>query len=107
MGCLAHCTTHFFRQNLLNHTAINLKTLKNPKSTGRPKPPSQAKKIQLSARETEILQLLVKGLTNKDIAAQLFISTFTAKRHTENIYKKLQVHNRIELFQKTRKHKLI
>lgn len=107
MGCLAHCTTRFFRQNLLNHTAINLKPLKVPKDTDHHKSAGNAKKVALSAREAQILDLLAKGLTNKDIATHLFISPFTAKRHTENIYRKLDVHNRIELFQKARKSKLI
>ena len=81
--------------------------MKAPKNTVRTKSPSHATKLELSVRETEILGLLAKGLTNKSIAAHLFISPFTAKRHTENIYRKLKVHSRIELFQKARKSKLI
>src|SRR5690606_14350970 len=53
--------------------------------------------IALSDRETEILELLSKGLANKVIADKLYISPFTVKRHIENIYQKLQTHNRIEL----------
>jgi len=56
----------------------------------------------LSSRESEILELLGRGLTNKVISEQLFISPFTVKRHIENIYQKLQAHNRTELLQKAR-----
>lgn len=51
---------------------------------------------QLSARETEILELLVKGLLYKEIAGSLSISIETVKRHCFNIYQKLHVNNRSE-----------
>lgn len=51
---------------------------------------------QLSAREKEILQLLVQGLLYKEIALQLGISIETVKRHCFNIYHKLHVSNRSE-----------
>lgn len=63
--------------------------------------------VLLSGRETEILEHLSKGSTNKNIAEYLFISPFTVKRHIENIYQKLQAHNRIELVEKARKSGLI
>jgi len=50
----------------------------------------------LSPRETEVLQLVAQGLTNKEIAAELVIAPSTAKRHTINIYNKLGVNNRAE-----------
>ncbi|MDX2413301.1 MAG: LuxR C-terminal-related transcriptional regulator [Woeseiaceae bacterium] len=45
----------------------------------------------LSPREKEVLALLVERLTNKDIGAQLFISTATVKRHAHSIYENLNV----------------
>ncbi len=48
----------------------------------------------LSARELEVLNLLSKGLANRAIAGQLFISPSTVKTHTLNIYQKLQTDNR-------------
>jgi len=48
----------------------------------------------LTKREMEILSLLAKGLPNKRIAEKLFISPETVRRHTSNIYGKLNVHNR-------------
>ncbi len=49
---------------------------------------------ELSAREIEILQLLSSGLSNRDIADRLYLSTGTVKWHTSNIYGKLGVKNR-------------
>ena len=50
----------------------------------------------LSARELEVLKLLVEGMTNKDIGAQLFITEDTAKKHVQNIIYKLQVSDRTQ-----------
>ena len=61
----------------------------------------------LSERESEILEYLSSGMTNKFIADQLFISPFTVKRHIENIYQKLQARNRVDLLAKAKKNKLI
>ena len=48
----------------------------------------------LTKRELEILELLAQELSNKQIADQLFIAPATVKRHTENIYQKLNVPGR-------------
>jgi DNA-binding NarL/FixJ family response regulator len=48
----------------------------------------------LTAREVEVLQLLAFGNTNKDIAAQLFISPDTVKTHLEHIFEKLGTSDR-------------
>lgn len=48
----------------------------------------------LSQRELEVLQLLVDGMTNKQIAHQLKLSPITVRNHTSKIYAKLQVRNR-------------
>lgn len=50
----------------------------------------------LTPREKEILDLLALGFLYKEIAAQLFISTETVRRHVHNIYEKLHVSNRTE-----------
>ena len=55
------------------------------------------KQNNLSVREKEILQLLVKGLSYKEIAATCFISVQTLNSHIKNIYQKLNVHSRSEL----------
>ncbi len=51
----------------------------------------------LTRRETELLALIANGLDNKSMASVLGISPFTVKRHIENVYKKLQAKNRIQL----------
>jgi predicted ATPase/DNA-binding CsgD family transcriptional regulator len=48
----------------------------------------------LSARELEVLRLLVEGLSDKEIAAHLGISPYTAIRHVQNILSKLGLHSR-------------
>jgi len=48
----------------------------------------------LTDREREVLDLLAQGLTNKEIAEKLFITTNTVKRHLKAIFEKLDVHTR-------------
>lgn len=51
----------------------------------------------VTAREKEILQMLMKGFSYKEIAGGLFISPETLNTHVKNIYRKLNVHSRSEL----------
>lgn len=51
----------------------------------------------LTEREKEILHLLIKGLSYKQIASDIFISIETLNSHIKNIYRKLNVHSRSEL----------
>jgi two-component system NarL family response regulator len=51
---------------------------------------------KLTDREMEVLKLVAKGLNNRDIAKQLFISENTVKNHIRNILEKLQLHSRME-----------
>lgn len=55
---------------------------------------------ELSNREKEILEQLSKGLMYKEIAAELFISPETVRKHVYHIYEKLHVTNRIEAVNK-------
>jgi ATP/maltotriose-dependent transcriptional regulator MalT len=48
----------------------------------------------LSAREVEVLQLIAAGMTNQEIAAELFLSTKTVSRHLSNIFTKIGVSSR-------------
>lgn len=52
-----------------------------------------------TVREREIIDQLMKGKLNKEIAGDLKISINTVKKHTKNIYKKARVRNRIEAVQ--------
>ncbi|BEG98847.1 response regulator transcription factor [Bacteroides sedimenti] len=58
-----------------------------------PKKRSQEDDEMLSAREKEIIVYVVKGMTNKEIADNLFISIHTVITHRRNIAKKLQIHS--------------
>lgn len=61
----------------------------------------------LSAREYEVLKLIAKGLSNKEIAEQLFVSINTIKSHIQKIFEKLDVQNRTQAIVKAREIKLI
>ncbi len=49
--------------------------------------------LMLSTREIEIIKLISRGLTNKEIASELFISEFTVSTHRKNIFRKTKTHN--------------
>jgi DNA-binding NarL/FixJ family response regulator len=57
---------------------------------------SQVPTPRLTDREMEVLQLVAKGLNNRDIAKQLYISENTVKNHIRNILEKLHLHSRME-----------
>ncbi len=61
----------------------------------------------LSNKETEVLGLISKGLTTKEIAEKLFVSSRTIETHRANILKKLEVKNTAELIKKATKMNLI
>lgn len=63
--------------------------------------------IQLTTREIEVLEQLSKGLKYHLIAENLFLSVGTIRKHIENIYAKLQVHNKLEAIQKAKNNNLI
>lgn len=52
---------------------------------------------RLTARETEILGLVAKGMSNRNIAEALHISEYTVKNHLKNIFHKLHLENRAQL----------
>ena len=61
----------------------------------------------LTTRETEVLEQLSKGLKYNDIAENLFLSAGTVRKHVENIYNKLHVHNKLEAIAKAKNANLI
>ncbi len=73
---------------------IALKTLNHIKKNSPPFSEPGEKSI-LSLRETEILKELKRGLAYKQIADKFFISEGTVRKHIENIYRKLQVNNKV------------
>ena len=56
----------------------------------------QEPQIQLTPREKEILQILAKGMSNREVADILSLSRSTVRTHLEHIYEKLEVSNRTE-----------
>ncbi len=52
---------------------------------------------QLTERETEVLRLVAKGLSYKQIAERLVLSHRTVQNHVQNTLRKLQLHNRVQL----------
>jgi DNA-binding NarL/FixJ family response regulator len=52
---------------------------------------------QLTERETEILKMVAKGMSYKQIAERLVLSHRTVQNHVQNTLRKLQMHNRVEL----------
>jgi len=81
--------------------AKTLQLLRNPNNI---KP---SEDYGLSSREIEVLECLKKGFDYNKTAEILFISPFTVRKHIENIYRKLQVHNKIEAVQKAINHNII
>jgi DNA-binding NarL/FixJ family response regulator len=63
--------------------------------------------FELTKRECEVLEQLSRGSDYNEIARALFVSPFTIRKHIENIYTKLQVHNKVQAIQKAIRHKLI
>lgn len=63
--------------------------------------------FQLSKREMDILNNLVKGQTYKEIAKELFVSVETVRSHLKNIYAKMHVHSKTEAVAKVLKHRII
>ena len=81
-----------------------LKLLRNPIDLDNKK---EEEIIKLSSREITVLEQLSKGLNYINIAENLFLSPATVRKHIENIYTKLQVHNKLEAVQKAKRNNLI
>jgi DNA-binding CsgD family transcriptional regulator len=91
---------NFMSDYILNH----MKLFRNPIDFENV---NNEEEIQLTAREVEVLEQLSKGLKYQHIAENLFLSVGTIRKHVENIYTKLQVHNKLEAIQKAKNNKLI
>ncbi|GAA4932438.1 response regulator transcription factor [Algibacter agarivorans] len=87
--------------------SIAMKTLKLLRNPIQIQSQQDKEDITLTNRETEVLEQLSKGLSYNAIADNLILSTGTIRKHIENIYKKLQVHNKLEAVQKAKKNNLI
>ncbi len=70
-------------------------------------PAEQVPAPKLTDREMQVLKLVAKGMNNRDIAKELFISENTVKNHVRNILEKLQIHSRMEAVMIAVREKLI
>ena len=86
---------------------MDLKTLKLLRNPIDFDAKTEEEEIKLSTREIEVLEQLSKGLNYNQIADNLILSPSTVRKHIENIYTKLQVHNKLEAIQKAKSNKLI
>ena len=62
---------------------------------------------QLTAREREVLAMLVEGASSQDIARRLFVSLHTVRSHVQSVLTKLQVHSRLEAVAFAVQHEII
>jgi two-component system nitrate/nitrite response regulator NarL len=72
-----------------------------------PARPDDQRRFGLTSRELEVVQAVVGGYTNKEIAEKLVISQNTTKHHLSSIFDKLGVSNRLELALFTHSHRLL
>lgn len=87
--------------------SIAMKTLRLLRNPMNSESEYEVEEINLSVREIQVLEQLSAGIKYDAIAYNLELSNGTIRKHVENIYKKLQVHNRIEAIQKAKNNKLI
>ena len=80
-----------------------LKLLRNPFVEDK----EEKEQIKLTSREVDVLEQLSKGLSYNAIAKNLILSTGTIRKHIENTYRKLQVHNKLEAVQKAKRNNII
>lgn len=86
---------------------IAAKTLQLLRKSDLPLLRSDSEDFNLSKREIEILENLKLGLDYQQTAEKLFISPFTVRKHIENIYRKLQVNNKMQAVQKATAHNIV
>ena len=64
---------------------------------------AELRKLNLTSREYEVLQLLTRGKSNAEIAEHLFLSVSTVKTHVSNLFVKMDVKSRIQAMEKARR----
>ena len=95
------------RRNILPEYTARLLAAYEETFPGKPAPAAAPRPGILSRREVELLHLIADGCSNKEIADRLVISLGTVKRHTVNIFNKLDVKNRTEAVARARELKLL
>ena len=64
-------------------------------------------KLGLSNREIEVLQLMAAGLSNQEIANQLYVSLSTVKTHSAKLFEKMDVKRRTQAIEKAKRLQII
>ncbi|MBL0912115.1 MAG: response regulator transcription factor [Bacteroidia bacterium] len=64
---------------------------------------TELQKLNLSSREYEVLQCMSRGLSNAEIAAELFLSVSTIKTHASNLFVKMDVKSRTQAIEKSKR----
>ena len=83
-------------RRLLKHFRVGETPAAPEPASQQPEQREEPEGKKLSARETEILQLIAKGVSNSEAATMLTLSKATIRTHLEHIYRKLEVTNRVE-----------
>lgn len=96
---LFHAIRSVYRGNLVIPQALAIE-LMQPQ-------PAEAMPGQLTERETDVLRMLARGQSNKEIARNLNISTTTVRSHVSNILMKLNVSNRTQAVLVAQEHHLL
>jgi two-component system, NarL family, response regulator LiaR len=68
---------------------------------------NELRRLGISKREYEVLELMAQGLSNQEIADKLFVSLNTVKTHTSNLFLKLETKRRTQAVQKAKELRLI
>ena len=63
--------------------------------------------VRLTGRESEVLTLILEGMTSKEVGKELFVSRRTVDYHLENVYNKLGVTNRVQALREATRRGLI
>ncbi len=87
--------------------AIAGRVLRLVQQGGPSKKVTPTQSFDLTPRELEIISQLKAGLSYEKIGENLFISYGTVRKHIENVYRKLQVHNKVEAVQKAMRENLV
>lgn len=68
---------------------------------------TELKKLNLTSREYEVLQLIAEGKSNAEIAQALYLSVSTVKTHLSNLFSKMDVKSRTQAIEKARRLRII
>ncbi len=97
-----HYDDIFLMDMLKDHIAFRLYQERRRASSGKMTVAQAAAKFELTKREETILGLLMKGMDNAAVCETLVISVNTLKKHVLNIYRKLGIRNRIQMYKMIR-----